>query len=35
VVRYPKVFVIHEGKTVHFDKFEEDGGELAIPQMTG
>jgi branched-chain amino acid transport system substrate-binding protein len=31
VVRYPKVFVIHEGKPMPFEQYEQDVGELPIP----
>ena len=31
VVRYPKIFVIHEGKSVSLDQFEAAGGELPTP----
>lgn len=31
VVRYPKLFVIHEGKSVSLDQFEAAGGELPTP----
>jgi branched-chain amino acid transport system substrate-binding protein len=34
VVRYPEIFVINEGKPVPYDRFEQEGGELVIPQMT-
>jgi branched-chain amino acid transport system substrate-binding protein len=32
VVRYPKVFVIHEGQSVPYEQFEQQGGELLIPR---
>ena len=31
VVRYPKIFVIHEGKSVSLDQFEAAGGKLPTP----
>lgn len=31
VTRYPQLFVLHEGKPVLFDKFNEAGGKLPIP----
>lgn len=31
VVRYPRLYVIHEGSAVQLEKFEEEGGELPIP----
>jgi len=31
VTRYPQIFVLHEGKPMLFDKFEEAGGTLPIP----
>jgi branched-chain amino acid transport system substrate-binding protein len=34
VVRYPKIFVISEGNSVPYEKFEEAGGELSIPHIT-
>jgi branched-chain amino acid transport system substrate-binding protein len=34
VVRYPTIFVIVEGRSVPYEQFEEQGGALAIPQMT-
>jgi branched-chain amino acid transport system substrate-binding protein len=34
VVRYPKIFVVHEGKSVPYEQFEQDGGELTIPDTS-
>jgi branched-chain amino acid transport system substrate-binding protein len=34
VVRYPKIFVVHDGAPVPYEQFEQEGGELSIPQMT-
>jgi branched-chain amino acid transport system substrate-binding protein len=34
VVRYPRIFVIDEGRSVPYEKFEEAGGELSIPHIT-
>ena len=31
VTRYPQIFVLHEGKPMLFDKFEEAGGKLPVP----
>jgi branched-chain amino acid transport system substrate-binding protein len=31
VTRYPQLFVLHEGESILFDKFEEAGGTLPIP----
>ena len=33
VVRYPKIFVINEGDSIPYEKFEESGGELSIPHI--
>jgi branched-chain amino acid transport system substrate-binding protein len=34
VVRYPKIFVIHEGQPIPYERFAQEGGELPIPQIT-
>jgi branched-chain amino acid transport system substrate-binding protein len=31
VTRYPQIFVLHEGESILFDKFEEAGGKLPVP----
>jgi len=31
VTRYPQLFVLHEGESILFDKFEEAGGILRVP----
>lgn len=31
VVRYPQLFVVHEGRPVKLDEFEQQGGELSVP----
>jgi branched-chain amino acid transport system substrate-binding protein len=34
VVRYPQLFVVHEGRPIPYERFEQDGGDLSLPGRT-
>jgi branched-chain amino acid transport system substrate-binding protein len=33
VVRYPRRFVIHDGRPIPYEQFEQEGGELPVPEQ--